>query len=198
MNGRLYNHDQFDELPDNCHPRCVQVINTEHGTTLFAGEWAFLSNMYPCNVVYENTKFTSSEQCFQFCRARTNNELAKAQRIIVTNDPFICKQIGGSCDDNDKWIKSREQVLTDINKLKFTQNPELLDLLLDTGDSILQEATTGPDWGISASIRSKAARENTGQGENLFGKILMQLRSEFSDQLSVTSKEDDALIHDES
>lgn len=154
--------------------------------------------MYPCSIVYENTKFTSSEQCFQFCRARSNNELAKAQRIIVNDDPFVCKQIGGSCTDKDKWIKSREEVLTNINRLNYTQNPELLDQLIDTGDSILQEATTGPDWGISASIRSKAVRENTGQGENIFGKILMQLRSEFSDQLSTTSQEDHIQPHDES
>lgn len=183
VDGRLYNHDQFNELPPDCHPRCVQVINTKHGTTLFAGEWAFPSNMFPCSVIYENTKFTSTEQCFQFCKARSHNELAKAQRIIINNDPFVCKQIGDSISDNDKWLECRERTLFDINKLKYTQNPELLDLLIDTGNNILQEATTGPDWGISASIRSKAARENTGQGENIFGKILMRLRAEFTGQL---------------
>lgn len=183
MNGRLYNHDQFNELPPDCHPRCVQVITTAHDRTLFAGEWAFLSNMFPCSVIYENTRFSSTEQCYQFCKARSHNELAKAQRIIVNNDPFVCRQIGDSIEDNDKWLGSREQTLLDINILKYNQNPELLDLLVDTGNTILQEATTGPDWGISASIRSKAAKENTGRGENLFGKILMKLRAEYTGQL---------------
>lgn len=136
--------------------------------------------MYPCSAIYENTKFTSTEQCFQFCKARSHNELAKAQRIIVNNDPFVCKEIGDSISDNDKWLSCREKTLSDINRLKYSQNPELMELLIDTGNNILQEATTGPDWGIAASIRSKAARENTGRGENIFGKILMSLRSEFT------------------
>lgn len=84
-------------------------------------------------------------------------------------------------------MAKRESVLTGINRLKYTQNSELMEQLLDTGDSILQEATTGPDWGIDAGIRSKAARENTGQGENIFGKILMSLRSEFTKLTTTTS-----------
>lgn len=153
--------------------------------------------MFPCTVVYENTKFTSTEQCFQFCRARSHNELVKAQRIIVTNDPFTCKLIADIISDNDKWIECREQVLMNINRLKYTQNTELMDLLLDTGTNILQEATTGPDWDIWSSIRSQAARENSGQAENLFGKILMKLRAELSGHPCTTTEDNTSSSQDE-
>lgn len=180
LDGKLYGPDDFDNLPIGCQPHCVQIVNTEHNTTLFAGEWAFLSNMFPCSLIYDGTRFTSSEQCFQFVRARTNKELVKARKIITTNDPFVCKQLGDGLNDTKNWREICEEKMLEINRLKFEQNPSLLDLLLDTGDRILQEATTSSIWGIGAGIRSKAARENTTTGDNLMGKILMQLRSELS------------------
>lgn len=180
LDGRLYGPDQFDDLPYNCQPHNVQVIYTEHNTTLFAGEWAFLSNMYPCSLMYDGTHFTSSEQCFQFSRARKNKELKKAHKIITTTDPFICKSIGDSVTDSSDWNNQSELCMTKINRQKFEQNAHLLDLLLSTGERVLQEATTSSIWGIGAGIRSKAARTNTATGDNLMGNILMKLRAEFA------------------
>lgn len=180
LDGKFYRPDQFNDLPLNCQPHNVQVIDTIHGTTLFAGEWAFMSNMFPCSFEYEHTRFTSSEQCYQFNRARASNELNKAHRIIVSDDPFVCKHIGNSTTETADWESSREAIMLDINKLKFEQNPHLADMLISTGERTLQEATTSPIWGIGAGIRSKAAKENTSKGDNLFGKILMQIRSELA------------------
>lgn len=69
--------------------------------------------------------------------------------------------------------------MEDVNKLKYLQNPHLLQALVDTGDRVIHEATTGPTWGINASIRSKAAKESSGTGQNLLGQILVKLRTEF-------------------
>lgn len=180
LNGRFYGPDQFNDLPSDCQPHNVQIIDTAHNTTLFAGEWAFLSNMFPCSFNYEHTRVTSSEQCYQFSRARANNELNKAHSIIITDDPFVYKQIGDSVTESADWNAVRESTMLDINKLKFKQNPHLIEMLIATGNRTLQEATTNPTWGIGAGIRSKAAKDNTGKGANLFGKILMQLRSELA------------------
>lgn len=177
LDGKYYGPDQFSDLPYNCQPHNVQVIFTDHNTTLFAGEWAFLSNMYPCSVVYEGIKFTSSEQCYQFVRARSNNDLIKAHRIITNNDPFACKRTGDSIDHNPDWDNRCETVMTVIIRLKFNQNQSLYDSLLATGDRVLQEATSSSIWGIGARLKSKAARENTATGDNLLGKILMSIRS---------------------
>lgn len=185
LDGKLYGPDQFDDLPYNCQPHNVQVIYTDHNTTLFAGEWAFLSNMYPCSLMYDGTRFTSSEQCFQFVRARKNKELNKACKIITTTDPFVCKSIGETVSNSPDWSDQWEARMTEINRLKFAQNPLLLDSLLATGERILQEATTSSIWGIGAGIRSIAAKSNTATGgENLMGKILMDLRADFTNALS--------------
>lgn len=192
LDGEYFGPDRFDDLPTNCQPHNVQIVNTEHNTTLFAGEWAFLSNMFPCTLIYEGTRFTSSEQCYQFVRARSNKQLNKARRIITSNNAFACKRFGNSGHDAHGWDKKCEMVMTDIIRLKFKQNPHLVDSLLATGDRILQEATSSTVWGIGAGIRLKAAKDNTGTGDNLLGKILMQLRSKLANSNSESDSDSDS------
>lgn len=144
--------------------------------------------------MYENTKFTSSEQCFQFVRARSNNELGKAHRIIISSDAFACKRIANQIEDTTDWLAEQESTMTDIIRLKFEQNPHLVELLLATGTQKLQEATTSVVWGIGAGIRSKTARENTADGKNLLGKILMQMRTDLTANLKPPHISDTALI----
>lgn len=179
VDDHLYTYDQLNDMPDEFHPRNVQVITNKHNCTLFAGEWAFLSNMFPTTIFFEDTKFTSSEQCFQFRKARAHNALDKARKIIMSNDPFVCKKVGDQIRESEDWSNRKFDIMTEINRLKFEQNDNLLIQLLATGDSILQEATTSRTWGIGAGLRSKAARTNTGTGENIFGLILTDLRAEF-------------------
>lgn len=65
------------------------------------------------------------------------------------------------------------------NILKFRQNPDLLQKLMDTGDKELVEASpTDRIWGIG--MGEKKARETathrTGWGLNLLGNVLVQVR----------------------
>lgn len=57
---------------------------------------------------------------------------------------------------------------------KFTQNTELADKLLATGDAYLEEGNTWGDriWGTV-----------NGSGANRLGVILMQIRAELKDDL---------------
>lgn len=178
IGSEYFRPDQFNDLPSDYHPRNVQIIRTEKNELLFAGEWAYLSNMFPCIFEYEETEFTSSEQCFQYQKALYHNEFASAFEINTTNDPFTCKKIGELIPDENEWIKCREQIMYDINKAKFAQNDDILELFLNTGNYPLLEATLGDTWGINASLRSQTARESNGSGHNLFGKLLVKLRSD--------------------
>ncbi len=57
----------------------------------------------------------------------------------------------------------------EIVKNKFTQNPTLAKLLVDTNDKVIIEGNTWGDiyWGMCK-----------GKGENHLGKILMKVREE--------------------
>ena len=61
---------------------------------------------------------------------------------------------------------------------KFSQNPKLLKLLLDTNDSILVEASPKDKiWGIGIGVdHVDFLNSDKWPGENLLGKALMEVR----------------------
>ena len=71
------------------------------------------------------------------------------------------------------WEEIKETIMYEVVKAKFTQNNNLLKLLLDTKDFLLEEGNNWGDdfWGTV-----------NGNGENKLGKILMQVRKEFSNK----------------
>ena len=72
------------------------------------------------------------------------------------------------------WGTISQQVMYQILMAKFTQNPELREKLLSTGDKPLIENTGGfgkqTDWGVNTS------GENAGKGKNQLGRLLEVVR----------------------
>lgn len=177
LDGQIIMPSQFDDLPADCHPERVQILSTKENGLAFAGQWAYLSNMYSCSFRYEGVNFSSSEQCFQYCKALHHEDLMKAKDIILTNDPFKCKKKGDAIECNEEWKCLREKTLLSIIRCKFEQNNDLRNKLIGTGDRKLFEATTSQYWGTGSGLRSKATREQSSRGENRFGVLLTDLRS---------------------
>lgn len=134
--------------------------------------------MFTCSLKYEGIHFTSGEQCTQFTKAQFIGKEHTAQRILSTNDPFECKKLGDDIERTPEWTQGQETKILEIQRAKFAQNPDLQQRLIETGKVKLLEATVGKFWGINGSIRSKVAIDETGNGKNKFGQILMQLRTE--------------------
>lgn len=180
LNGQFYGPDEFGDLPPDCQPKAVQIINVGENSLAFAGEWAFLSNMFDCSVRYDGIPFLSSEQAYQYTKAMTHGAHGKANRILLANNAFVSKRYGDKIEDSEEWLGIREGVMQDIIYAKFRQNPLLLEQLLETKDATLLEATVDRFWGIGAGLRSKATREATVNGENKTGHILMETRTRFA------------------
>lgn len=69
------------------------------------------------------------------------------------------------------WERVKDSVMYEAVKAKFTQHPELQELLLSTEDAKLIEHTANDDyWGDGGN----------GKGKNKLGQILMQIRNELS------------------
>lgn len=179
LNDQFIEPSQLDDLPDEFHPSNVQILNVGEGGLAFAGEWAYLSNMYRCPVYYMDLDFTSSEQAYQFSKADFHGCAKKAVKILHLEDPFDIKKVGNSIIDSQDWLDNRDTIIEEIIREKFVQNPTIRERLQLTGDKEIYEATLGPHWGINAGLRSKTTRTCTGNGENAIGKILMNIRSEF-------------------
>jgi ribA/ribD-fused uncharacterized protein len=130
----------------------------------FTGDYHFLSNFYPCNVIYEGLTYPSSEHAYQAAKSTDPDD-----RIYVKKapDPSESKKRGRKIDLRPHWNKIKPLIMEDIVTVKFAQNPELRKKLLATGDQKLEE---GNDWGDTywGTV--------DGEGSNMLGFILMRVR----------------------
>jgi N-glycosidase YbiA len=79
------------------------------------------------------------------------------------------KALGKRIELRKDWNDIKLDIMYKIVKNKFTQNPTLTKLLVDTNDKVIIEGNTWGDiyWGMCK-----------GKGENHLGKILMKVRKE--------------------
>lgn len=130
----------------------------------FRDQYAFLSNMCPCEVVDEyGIKYKCVETAFQ--AAKTNNVQDRAF-ISNLNGPSA-KKAGRRVKIIPNWDKERLNVMYRLLKQKFS-NPELLSKLLYITGEIVEDNTWGDTfWG-----------KCNGEGENHLGIMLMKIRDE--------------------
>ena len=83
--------------------------------------------------------------------------------------------------DAKVWDAVKYDVVKAGNRAKYEQNPDLKEMLLSTGDSIMAEASPKDYvWGIAMDAKTAAKTDpSKWPGENLLGRILMELREEF-------------------
>ena len=143
----------------------------------FEGEYRYLSNFWLCPVEWAGIKWPSSENAYQ---ASKSLDIEK-HMLISKMGPSDAKREG-------KLMKERGEIRPDFHKIKivmmtnivtakFKQNPLLMQILVETGDALLEEGNWWKDtfWGICPV--------GSGEGYNHLGKILMDIR--FTEQLYI-------------
>lgn len=129
----------------------------------FSGRYFFLSNFYSIPVEYEGLVYENNESAFQA-------QKDPLRRLEFTSlNPSEAKKLGRRVTLRKDWEDVKVEIMKNIVREKFNQNPHLQEKLLDTGDEILIEGNTWNDccWGVC-----------NGVGKNLLGKILMDARKE--------------------
>ena len=179
VDGKLYGVDQLNMLPEKCDLSLGCQKENDQVVSFF-GRYSFLSNFYKCSFTVDGITYNCGEQFIQqkHCECLGQDELA--QRILSTSDPSIQKQLGGSIRaDPRPWRDvARAEILPGI-RAKFTQNPELASLLLNTGTRDIGEATTDPYWGVAMSLsNTNILKKDMWSGKNIMGKVLMTVRAE--------------------
>ena len=78
------------------------------------------------------------------------------------------------------WDKFKYAIVLNGNWCKFSQNRDLREFLLSTGDSVLVEASPyDAIWGIRLAASSPEAQDPVKwRGQNLLGFALMEVRDE--------------------
>lgn len=107
--------------------------------------------------------------------------LTVREAIDAAETPEEAKAIANRNRSREGWSDQRETMMRQIMRMKFKQHPELADDLLATEDRYIYEdadayAPPDPDERTIAELRRWGIYR--GEGQNLIGNILMDLRDE--------------------
>ena len=131
--------------------------------TEFRGEYAFLSNMYPCKIKLGNVTYNCAEAAFQAVKLEDQTQ----RKMFAGLNGYEARKLGRHVKLRADWANIKVDVMRWIISEKFAQNPTLKLKLIKTHGMQLTEGNTWGDtfWGIC-----------NGKGQNQLGKILMQYR----------------------
>lgn len=130
----------------------------------FSGKYRFLSNFHPASTEYDGVLYPTSEHAYQAAKTLDHDLRVK---ILTCGSSGRAKSLGRYLELRPDWDDIKIEVMASILYDKFTRNPELRQMLVDTGDEELIEGNTWGDqfWGVD------------GTGHNWLGKLLMRLRN---------------------
>jgi ribA/ribD-fused uncharacterized protein len=131
----------------------------------FRGRYFFLSNFFSRRVIIDDFVFKNNEAAFQSHKP----ENIKLREFFCWLEPSEAKKAGKKVKLRKDWESIKEEVMYKVVLAKFTQNFDLRNRLLMTGDMKLIEENNWGDttWGTV-----------DGEGKNLLGNILMRVRKE--------------------
>lgn len=137
----------------------------------FSDEYDFLSNFYDCSVEYEGITYLSSEAAFQAAKTLDMKEREEFSTLSASK----AKAKGRKIQIREDWEEVKFNIMYEIIKNKFLQNPHLLQKLMATGNAELIEGNWWHDniWGACKCDKCASQFKS-----NQLGKILMLFRAE--------------------
>jgi len=144
--------------------RCYTAFGEIKMIKEFQGSKRWLSNFTPCWVFLDGVAYPSTENAYQAAKTVVKNE----RKPFVGMTAGQAKRAGKKVTIRDDWDEVKLEVMEDLTRQKYTQEP-FKSKLLGTGDREIQEGNRWGDtfWGIC-----------NGRGSNHLGVIIMKIRSE--------------------
>lgn len=140
------------------------------------------SQWYDASFIENGIYFATAEHYMMYHKAMLFDDSKIAHKIIDSCHPNEAKKLGRKVCyfDEEIWNQEQFDIVVRANKLKFEQNPELLDFLLSTDTRVLVEASPVDNiWGIGlAADDPNAEIPQNWQGLNLLGYALMNVREQ--------------------
>ena len=159
----------------------IQATETDIAFRKVSEPYGWLGNMSKHPVIYNGKEYRTSEALFQWLRLEGYPEFQKV--IFEQKSPMGVKMKAKSFKKQIPEEEMKEILSTDRERMKLClkhklqSNPELVKMLLETGDRmIIEDCTkrnrgTGPLWGA-------ALIEGEWVGQNMLGELWMEIRSE--------------------
>jgi len=168
----------------------MNYIETESEVFFYGhknGKFAPFSNFYTCHFTNElgGFVFNCSEQYFMYgkCLLFNPDNADLLNKILNEKSPTKIKKYGRMVKNfnQDVWATHRYEIMKTALLLKFSQNPDIKILLLQTAGKQLYEASKWDRiWGIGYFCGQVKPDTYTKFGLNLLGKCLMDVRETLS------------------
>ena len=140
------------------------------------------SQWYFAEINIDGMSYDCCEQYMMYKKAMLFNDIDIANQIMATKSPKNQKALGRKVSgfNKAKWDAIAKQVVYDANYAKFTQHVQLLEELLNTGNTTIVEASPYDRiWGIGLSASDPRAQDrNQWRGTNWLGEVLTQVRED--------------------
>lgn len=132
--------------------------------------YACFSNFYRCDVMYDGMLYLSSEAAWQ-AQKTLDMEIRKSFTFM---SPAVSKKAGRSVLLRPDWERAKTLLMLKVLLTKFSQNPDLAEVLLNTGNAYIIEDTTS--WHDNIWGHCTCSRCVNKVHENRLGKLLVLTR----------------------
>lgn len=140
----------------------------------------------------DSIMYATAEHWMMAKKAKLFGDLGMIDKILNANSPFDAKKLGREVKNFDPkiWGENCFDIVCEGNYHKFSQHLPLKQFLLNTGNSVLVEASPRDRiWGIGMGQNNENARNPLmWRGKNLLNFALMAVRDKLRDELVIENK----------
>lgn len=140
------------------------------------------SNLHRTPVIFEGREFPTAEHAYQAGKA--SKEAVREWILSAPTPSLVAMAAHGlyTWDIVPSWSKIKFDRMRDVLRAKFTQHEDLRALLLATGQARLVEA------GTTNNAVNRLWGEVHGNGQNMLGILLMEVRDELRKEKAAQPK----------
>jgi ribA/ribD-fused uncharacterized protein len=152
-----------------------------HDFTFFYSSLHPFSNWYMMPFVHRGKQYNCGEQYMMYQKAILFKDYDVAEMILEQSNPrnqkFLGREVRGFVEG--AWNAVCRPLMVEGLTSKFRQDTYCLNTLLDTGDTVIVEASpTDRIWGVGLAANDPLILDpKNWRGTNWLGQVLMEVRN---------------------